>query len=345
MTQSKTVLLTGASGYIAKHIALKLLNAGYIVVGSVRSMARGVEVRAAVAPHLTSTDDLDRRLRFVALDLGQDQGWSDAMEGIDILMHTASPFPMTQPKNEADLITPAVEGTLRALKAAHAAGIKRVVLTSSFAAIMESDLPPGKAAYDEENWSDPSRPAISPYTKSKTLAERAAWDFVRDHAPDLALTTINPTMVLGPPLDTNFGTSVQVVQRLLRAKDPMLPRFGLAIVDVRDVAEMHMRALLTPASAGMRILAADRFFWFQEMAETLKEQFPNRRIVTRRAPDFVVRILAVFDKAIAQIVPILGVRFNVSNSRAREILGMEFIPGTTSITETADFLIENDASL
>ena len=345
MTRSQTVLLTGASGYIAKHIALKLLNAGYTVVGSVRSLPRGDEVRAAVAPHLTSTDDLDKRLRFVALDLGQDAGWAEAMDGVDILMHTASPFPMTQPKNEADLIRPAVDGTLRALKAAHAAGIKRVVLTSSFAAMMESDLHPGKSAYDEENWSDPNRPTISPYTKSKTLAERAAWDFVRDEAPDMALTTINPTMVLGPPLDTSFGTSVQIIQRLLRAKDPMLPRFGLAIVDVRDVAEMHVRALSRPESIGKRFLAADRFFWFQEIAETLSARFPNRRVVTRLAPNFLIRILGIFDKAIAQIVPILGVRFDVSNARAREILNMDFIAGATSIIQTAEFLIENDANL
>ena len=345
MAPTQTVLLTGASGYIAKHIALKLLNAGYNVVGSVRSLARGDEISAAVTPHLTSTDDLATRLRFVALDLGQDHGWSEAMQGIDILLHTTSPFPMTQPRNENDLIKPAVQGTLRAFRAAHAAGIKRVVLTSSFAAIMESELQPGKAAYDEENWSDPDRATISPYNKSKTLAERAAWDFVRDNAPDMALTTINPTMVLGPPLDTNFGTSVQVVQRLLRAKDPMLPRFGLAIVDVRDVAEMHVRAISIPESAELRFLAADRFFWFHEMAQTLKASFPNRRIVTRRAPNIVVRFLAIFDKAIAQIVPILGVRFDVSNARAREVLGINFIPGAQSITETAAFLIENDAKL
>ncbi|MFV2002624.1 MAG: SDR family oxidoreductase [Paracoccaceae bacterium] len=342
MTKPKTVLLTGASGYIAKHIALKLLNAGYNVVGSVRSLSRADEVIAALKPHLDSTDNLDARLRFVALDLSSDEGWSDAMRGIDILMHTASPFPLEQPKNEDDLIRPAVDGALRALRTASKAGIKRVVMTSSVVAVIESDLPPGKTAYDEADWSDPDRANTSPYTKSKTLAERAAWDFVRDQAPDIALTVINPALVTGPPLDANFGSSVSVVQRVLRSKDPMLPRFGMGCVDVRVVAEMHLKCLNIPASEGKRIMAVERFIWYGEIAETLQQNFPDRRITTRLAPNFIVRILAIFDKSIRIVLPNLGLTRQFDNARARDLLGMQFIPAPQSITDTATYLIQND---
>ena len=342
MTKQQTVLLTGSSGFIAKHIALNLLNAGYDVVGSVRSLSRGDEVRAAVAPHLNKGVDLDKNLRFVALDLGRDNGWDAAMEGIDVLMHTASPFPLKAPKDENELIRPAVDGTLRALRAAHKAGITRVVLTSSFAAIMRAKLPAGRTVFNESDWSDPKDPNIDAYSKSKTMAEQAAWAFARDMAPEMALTTINPTMVLGPPLDVHFGGSVEVVQRMLQAKDPMLPRFGLGCVDVRDIAEMHVRAISNPQSEGKRILGVHSFRWFNELTQALKTRFPDRKIVTRQAPNIMVKFLALFDSTIRGIVPDLGRRFDSSNDRAKEILGMEFISADDSVIATAEFLIDHN---
>ena len=342
MAIQKTVLLTGATGFIAKHIALKLLNAGYDVVGSVRSLGRGDEVRTAVAPHITDGVDLDKALRFVDLDLGKDDGWDDAMAGIDILMHTASPFPLAAPKDENQLIRPAVDGTLRALHAAHRAGIKRVVLTSSFASVMFAALPADRTVYDERDWSDPNSATIDAYSKSKTLAELAAWDFVRDQAPDMALTTINPTMVLGPPLDIHFGGSVELVQRLLQAKDPMLPHFRLGCVDVRDIAEMHVRALSNPKSERQRILGVAGFMWFTELAQALKTRFPERKIVTRQAPNFLIRLMGIFDRSIRGIVPNLGRRFDASNDRARALLGMEFIPAQDSLLATAEFLVDHN---
>lgn len=335
----QTVLLTGASGYIAKHIAVQLLNAGYAVRASLRNLNREAEVRAAVLPHLTMP--LDDRLTFVALDLELDAGWAEALSGVDVLMHTASPFPLSQPKNAQDLIRPAVQGALRALNAAKAAGVMRVVLTSSSAAVAGGPLPPGKTAFDESDWTDPNAPGTSAYTQSKTLAERAAWDFVRDIAPQMQLTTINPGLVIGQPLDKHFGSSVSVVERFLNAKDPMLPRFGLPAVDVRDVALAHVRALATPASAGKRYIASDRFLWFTDMGQILKARFPTRKIVTRQAPDFVVRILALFDKAIASILPVLGKRNEVSGARAQAELGITFRDARESLVETAQFLIDN----
>ena len=341
MAKPETVLLTGASGYIGKHIAAALLNAGYHVVGSVRSMSRGAEVVAAVTPVLNDAKDLTKRLSFVELNLTKDDGWADAMKGVDVLMHTASPFPLAQPKDENELIKPAVDGALRALRAAKAAGIKRVVFTSSSAAVMDSTLRDGQVAYDESNWTDLKRPSIAPYIKSKTMAEQAAWDFVADEAPEIELTTINPVLVLGPPLDKHFGTSVGIIQRLLRARDPMLPNFGFPCVDVRDIADMHVSAIKTKAAVGKRIIGVDRFVWFHEMAAVLKVQFPNRRVVTRRAPNFVVRFLAIFDHGIRNIVPNLGVSMNVSNQLARDTLGTAFIPSEQCIRDTADFLVKN----
>ncbi|MFW5655590.1 MAG: NAD-dependent epimerase/dehydratase family protein, partial [Roseicyclus sp.] len=200
---SSLVVLTGITGFIAKRIALDLLEAGYAVRGTLRAARRADEVRDALRPRLRDPAALDR-LSFAEADLTRDEGWPEAMAGADALLHTASPFPMASPRDEGDIIRPAVEGTLRVLRAARAAGVGRVVLTSSVAAIEAS---PRRGAYTEEDWSDPTHPKSSAYYRSKTLAERAAWDFVAEH-PGMGLTAINPALVLGQPLDAHYGTSL-----------------------------------------------------------------------------------------------------------------------------------------
>ena len=342
MANAGSVLVTGASGYIAKHIVVQLLNAGFTVTGSLRRLDRAGEVRAAVLPHLTDAADLDKRLRFVTLDLERDDGWTTALQGIDALIHTASPFPLVQPKDEDDLIRPAVQGALRALRAAHAAGVGRVVMTSSSAAVMVGDH--GERPADESDWSDLSAPGASAYVKSKTLAERAAWDFVATTAPDMALTVINPVLVLGPPLDAHYGSSVSIIQRVLTAKDPAVPRIGFPVVDVRDVALMHLRALQQPETAGKRYIASDRFMWFEDIAKTLATAYPNRKIVTRVAPTILLRLLAIFDPVIRGILPMLGKREDASNARARAEMGMVFIPAADSLRATAQVLLDQTAS-
>lgn len=337
----QTVLLTGASGYIAKHIIVLLLNAGYAVRGTVRDLSRAPEICDAVRPHLDDDKDLNRRLSFIALDLASDDGWDAAMEGVDVLMHTASPFPMVQPKDENEVIGPAVDGALRALKAAHAAGIARVIMTSSTAAISGSPLPAGDTSYDETNWTNPDDPTITPYAKSKTLAERAAWDYVRDHAPEINLTMVNPGFVVGAPLDTKFGTSVAVIERILHARDPMLPHIGFTAVDVRDVAEMHVVVINKPETFGQRIMTVDRFLWFADMAKAIKAAHPERRIVTRVAPHFVVKLLGIFDPAIRSIIPSLGRQDKVDNSRAIATLGRGMRQAPKGVVETATNLIKN----
>jgi dihydroflavonol-4-reductase len=342
MSSRGTVVVTGASGYIAKHIVQQLLDAGYHVRGTVRSAKRGEDVLSAVAPLLEDASDLDQRLAFAELDLNSDTGWTEAMAGADMLVHTASPFPIEQPRDENAVIRPAVDGTLRALSAARDTGIGRVVMTSSAVAIMGSELGPGRDRYDERDWSDLTRPQTTPYMKSKTLAEKAAWAFVETQAPELKLTVINPTFVTGPPLDEHFGTSMQVVQRLLRSKDPMLPNFGFPTVDVRDIAAMHVRALERSETIGKRIIGADRFLWYADMAKVLKAAFPDRKITTRQAPDFVVRFLSLFDGAIRTIVPNLGRREEVSSERAHTLLGMDFRDTRESVRQAAGYLLAHD---
>ena len=264
-----TVLLTGASGYIGKHIALQLLEAGYTVRASVRSNAKADEVVAALTAHLSDATAMSR-LTFVHLDLTSDEGWTAALEGIDVLLHTASPFSVDKVKDENVLIRPAVDGTLRALRAAKAAGVTRVVVTSSNAAIQGAVVPAGPVTFDETFWTDVTSPiGRDPYTKSKTLAERAAWDFVATEAPDINLTTINPGLVVGAPLDRNYATSVEVIERVLAAKDPAMPDLSFPLVDVRDVAAMHVRCIDRPATFGQRYLAAAGTYSFVQIARTL----------------------------------------------------------------------------
>ena len=338
----KTVLLTGASGYIGKHIALQLLNQGYSVRASVRSLSKSDEVRGAVLPHLIDKTKLDSRLTFVELDLEKDAGWDAALKGVDLLMHTASPFPIASPKDENELIRPAVDGTLRALKAAHNAGVHRVILTSSMAALYGCDLPAGKSEYDETLWTDVSHPiGRVPYTKSKTLAEKAAWDYVKNSAPKIALTTINPVLVLGAPLDKNFGSSISVVERILKGKDPMLPDIRFAIVDVKDVALMHVAAITNDATKGERLLASSETYSFVQIAKVLKSIYPKGKVKTTQAPSPLIKFLSLFDAEIKAVLPLLGKPMAISGAKAKRVLGISFIPVQVTLRDSADYLVKN----
>jgi dihydroflavonol-4-reductase len=334
------IIVTGASGFIAKHIVLQLLDEEYAVHATVRSKAREQELRTTMAQHVRDVSALNRRLSFAILDLERDEGWDAALAGADALIHTASPFPLVQPKDENAIIRPAVDGTLRVLRAAKRSGVSRAVLTSSGLAVLLAK-PNGKAHLDERDWSDPEDPRATPYAKSKILAERAAWRFVEQDAPKLSLSVINPGFVLGAPLDRSFGTSMRVIQRILEAKDPMLPNFGFPVVDVRDVARMHVAALERTDAVGKRFLGGDEFLWFPQMAQILKSAFPDRRIVTRRAPNFVIRMLALVDAEVRTIVPNLDQRTDVTAERARRDLGVTFRPAADAVVSAGRFVIEN----
>jgi dihydroflavonol-4-reductase len=328
------IVLTGASGFIAKHILKELLGAGHQVRATIRSASRADEVRAAVLPHLPV--GADARLSFVTLDLDRDEGWAAALQGATSLVHTASPVSFAKPKNADVVIRPAVNGTLRALTAARDAGVDRVVLTSSMAAVINEAK---GYPQDESDWCNPDLPTTTPYAKSKTLAERAAWDFVAK-TPGMRLTAINPSLVLGPLLDNISGSSVGLVKRLLSGKDPMVPNFGFPIVDVRDVALMHLRALERPETAGRRYLAADEPLTMPEMGRTLKGVYPNRRMATMAAPALIMRGLAFFDQEVRFILPKIGKIERVLNARARSEMGMTFIPAAEALKACAASLIE-----
>ena len=338
----KNVLITGASGYIGKHITLQVLNQGYEVRASVRNLAKSAEVRDAVRPHLIDSSNLDSRLTFVELDLEKDYGWDAALQGIDVLMHTASPFPLASPKDENELIRPAVDGTLRALKAAKSSGVKRVILTSSMAAIYGRELSTGVSEYDETMWTDVTHPVgRGAYTKSKTLAEKAAWDYIKSDAPEIALTTINPVLVLGAPLDKNFGSSISVVERILKGSDPMLPDLKFAIVDVRDVAKMHVDAIKIEETKGERILSSSETKSFVEIAKYLKSIYPQSKVKTTQAPTAIIKLLSIFDGTIKTILPQLGKPMKINNAKAKRLMGMNFIPVEVTLRDSADYLIKN----
>ncbi len=331
----KSVLLTGVSGFIAKRIAFDLLQAGHSVTGTLRSPAREAEVQAALRAHGLDEATL-ARLGFLTLDLTRDEGWREAMRGIDAVIHTASPFPLAQPKDENDLIRPAVEGTLRVLRAAEAAGVNRVVLTSSIEAVMHGQK---SGPVTEADWTDIRAATASAYTRSKTLAERAAWDFVANH-PQMQLTAINPGMVLGTPMDRHTGSSISVIARLWRGKDPVVPDFRLPVTDIADVSAAHVAALDRPETAGERFIVADRFLSMPDMARILKEAYPQRRIATRVAPRPLLRLLALFDPEIRLILPWLDWQATLDNSKARGELGLAITPAKTSILATARHLAE-----
>jgi dihydroflavonol-4-reductase len=224
------------------------------------------------------------------------------------------------------------------MRTAHAAGVTRVILTSSVAAIIDTHH---RGIMDETNWCNPDAADTSAYSKSKTLAERAAWDFTAQNG--MALTTINPGFVMGPPLDHNFGSSVAVIARMLRGKDPMVPMIGFPVVDVRDVAEAHLRALTRPDSAGKRFPCVSSVMTMPDMARVLKQAYPARRIATRVAPLFLLRFLPLFDAQIRATLPIIGQIHAVSNTRAHTDLDMRFISGEGSLRATAEWLIANNA--
>ena len=337
----QTVLVTGGSGYIGSWCVIGLLQQGYTVRTTVRNLAREAAVRAAIGTVVDAQD----RLSFHAADLTSDAGWDAAVRGCDYLLHVASPISISPPKNPDELIGPARDGTRRAVGAALRAGVKRVVLTSSVAAAS----PRGSAresASDEATWTDLDDPAVNAYARSKTVAERAAWDLIeaaRGTTGTMTLATVNPSVVLGPVLSRDFSDSVQVVQRLLSGRMPGLPRLGFSFVDVRDVADLHIRAMTAPEAAGQRFIAAGDFAWMEEVAALLKAHLGEgaRKVPTRRVPDLVLRLVALFDRSVAGVVPRLGERRTFISAKAQKMLGWRPRPLKETVLDCARGAVAN----
>lgn len=325
------VLVTGGSGFLGAHCLVALLERGYRVRTTVRTLDRQTEVWAALrmAGHGETEPE---RVEIVAANLTADEGWDAAVAGCHYVLHTASPFPSTAPKDENDLIVPAREGALRVLAASRRAGVKRVVLTSSFAAVGYGHAP-RDAEFTEADWSNPNSD-IGAYTKSKTLAEAAAWEFIKNEGGTLELAVVNPVVILGPVLGPKLSSSIELMQRMVSGKLPGLPQFSIALVDVRDVADLHLRAMLNPAAAGERYLAvAGPALSMQHMADILRAAGYNAP--TRVLPNWLVRAAALFVPAMREVVPRLGVVKNASNLKAETQLGWTPRPVEDSLVDTA----------
>jgi len=318
MPAEAPVVVTGASGLVAKYIIGEFLKRGYHVRGTVRRMEKADGVRRAV----TRLGCDPARLSFAVADLDSDSGWDDAVVGAGIVVHTASPFPIAQPDDPDEVIRPARDGTLRVLKAATRAEVKRVVLTSSSVAIFyASGLSPGHI-YSENDFSDETRSDLTPYIKSKTLAEKAAWHFVKttSGAPELAV--INPAFVQGPALDDDLSTSHDLFRLMARGLYPAAPRIRFPVTDVRDVATAHAEAALRPDAAGQRYLIGEGNLRLYELGQILARELPDLRgkVPKLELPDVAVRALAVFDKRLRTILPELGEQKDYTNARVRSDL-------------------------
>ncbi|HLY42159.1 MAG TPA: aldehyde reductase [Terracidiphilus sp.] len=332
------VLVTGGSGFIGSHCTLQLLAAGHEVRTTVRNLDRVSELRVILR---RAGGNPDLGLSFFAANLTRDEGWRDAVAGCDYVLHVASPFPAAVPEHEDELIVPAREGALRVLRAARDAGVKRVVLTSSFAAVGYG-REAKQAIYTEADWTDPEAPGLTVYAKSKTLAERAAWDFVAGEAGTLELAVVNPVAVFGPVLSGDYATSIMVVQRMMDGAFPGLPRLWLGVVDVRDVADLHLRAMTHPAAKGERFLAVSgEFPSLHQIANMLRQRMgaAARRVPTRELPNWLVRLAAWRDPAVKQILPELGKVKNASSEKAQRVLGWKPRPREEAVVATAQSLL------
>lgn len=335
--QTDRVLLTGISGFLGGHVALGLLNAGYIVRGSVRNLDKAEAVRATLK---RAGADVSR-LEFVALDLLSDKGWDEAMEGVRYLQHTASPFVIDLPEDKMDLIRPAVEGTERALNAALRANVERIVLTSSMAAIAYGHDKARTKPFTDKDWTNLNGRDVNAYIESKTLAEQRAWDIMRAAGRDVDLTTINPSAILGPLLDEDPGTSALIVKRLLDGSVPALPRLPFIIVDVRDIANAHVAAMTSDSARGRRFPMGERPILMGDVADIVRKAAPDRKVPRLNMPDWAVRIYALFDRDVRGVLNELGVLKRLDSSGAVALLGRPLIPADQAITATTHALIEN----
>ncbi|MBI1257503.1 MAG: NAD-dependent epimerase/dehydratase family protein [Chloroflexi bacterium] len=332
------VLVTGGSGFVGSHCILQLLAAGYRVRTTVRSLRREADVRALLK---TGGSEPGERLTFAAADLTADAGWAEAVAGCDYVLHVASPFPSAAPKDENELIIPAREGALRVLHAARDAGVRRVVLTSSFAAIGYGH-PQTERPFTEADWTELDGSDVSAYVKSKTLAERAAWDFMAREGGALELAVVNPVGIFGPALGADTSSSIQIVEQLMKGAMPGLPKLSFNVVDVRDVADLHLRAMTHPAAKGERFLAASgTIMSLPEVARVLREHMGEaaRNVPTRTFPDWLLRLLARVAPTAKQVVPELGKVRKASSEKARRVLGWTPRSNEETIVATAESLV------
>lgn len=327
------VLVTGATGFIGLHCVQQLLSQGYAVNGTLRSLDRESEVLESLLSHNTSTE----HLTLFEVDLNSDSGWDNAIATCDYVLHVASPFVLTE-ESEEFFVKPAVEGVLRALKFSCKHNVKKVVLTSSFAAVHES-LDAMQESFSEEDWSNHEKSGISFYAKSKTMAELAAWDFMKAESPEFGLTVINPVLVMGPSLSKDIGTSNSLVQNMISGSVPGTAKIHIGVVDVRDVASAHILAMKNTQSDGERIIVSEKELWVHEVASILREAGFSKtpKLVF---PKWFMKIFAYFRKDLALMIPMIGRRRDVSSTKAKDLLGWNPMSAEVSIIDTGKQLEE-----
>lgn len=332
---AQTVLVTGGSGFVAGWCIVELLRRGYTVRATLRNLAKEPAVRTAVA----SVTDAGDTLSFYAADLTADSGWDAAMAGCDFVLHVASPLGAAGEKDPAALIAPARDGTLRVLRAAADAGVQRVVMTSAATAATPLLKGPDSVS-DETQWFDPKETIVGAYRISKRLAERAAWDFMQQQR-GTAFTTILPGAVFGPILSPENLGSVQVIGRLLQGRVAGNPRLGFEVVDVRDLADVHIRAMTSQQSSGERFLATGEFLWMADISRILREHLGEaaNKVPTRALPDFVLRLVSLFDPGVRFLTPSLGRKHVHSTAKAQRVLGWQSRPATEALVDCAKSLI------
>jgi nucleoside-diphosphate-sugar epimerase len=334
-------LVTGGTGFVGAQCLVRLLAAGHETRATVRDLKRESELRAVLRQG--GAGEVGERLTLFRADLNADAGWAEAAAGCDTVLHVASPFPSTVPRDENELIAPARDGALRVLKAARDAGVKRVVLTSSFAAVGYGAPKDRTAIFTEQDWTNLNDPTVQPYQKSKTIAERAAWDFIAREGRDLELAVVNPVGVFGPVLGPDLSTSIVLVKRLMDGSLPGCPDIWFGVVDVRDVADLHLKAMTHPAARGERFLAiGGDFVSVRQIAQMLKDGVGEgaRKVSTRRLPSWLMRMAGLFDPQVKGILPELGKHKNASNEKARRLLGWTPRSPTDAILATARSLSE-----
>jgi nucleoside-diphosphate-sugar epimerase len=338
LNKDKNVLVTGITGFIGSHIAINLLNAGYSVRGTMRNLER----RESILKTIRANTENSERLDFVKGELTIPEDWDSAMEGMDFVMHVASPLPFDLKKDANDLIIPAREGTLNVLRSANKHKVKRVVLTSSIAAIGLGHKEKNRT-FTEEDWTNlNSKNNIPPYVQSKTIAESEAWKYISQDDVHTELAVINPGYVLGPLLEKDFSDSAEIVRKLLAGEIPGLPKIKFPLVDVRDVAEMHLWAMESPIASGQRFICVNKSSSYLEIAKILKEGFPEfgKRIKTFELPDFFIRLYGLFDKETKTIRVELGRSRSYNNSKSVKMFGWKPRSNKEAINSMAESMIK-----
>ncbi len=343
MENKETVLVTGGSGFVGGHAIVQLLQKGYRVKTTIRSLTKKDKVlemlkNGGIAPENYQNENVE----FVEADLSDDKNWDQAVKGCDYVLHIASPIHLAVPKDENEMIRPAVDGTLRVLKAARDAGVKRVVMTSNFGAVGYSHKDPS-TIITEEDWTNPDEKGLSAYNKSKVFAERAAWDFMKNEGGNLELSVINPVGIFGPSLDAKLSSGFELLRNVLNGSMKRIPNLPLTIVDVRDLADLHIRAMESEAAKGQRFLAlSGGVMTLPEIAKFIKAKMPEaaKNASTKALPDWIVEISALFNAKAKALAPMLGVNRNASNEKAKRVLGWQPRSNEEALLATVESLVK-----